>query len=263
MFDGCLVNDVVKYPRGKDRVAIRAVWTGIAIDLGRKTQPLIHQIKDGLFVGTWKVIGLESHSKVPRETIVIVEPDEVSETIGAGDVLVLGRGAVTKYATNQLNPKPESTRAVEVGIDKLRGILSPSTLLGTELLVFHSPADDISTKDLNVITSSSNSYVGEFAYISTTIARFTLEFKLSGKAVAARSIIDMLSPIRSFLLDASEEICLVIPRKKGRRAEEGERVIRAEWSQLKPQAFDSVFTLPLLVVPGNLRHPSLLGFCPK
>ena len=90
--------------------------------------------------------------------------------------------------------------------------------LGTTLLVFHDPADDITAQDLRVIKSGARHYTAQFTYIGTSIARYTLEFKLSGKAVAARNIIDMLLPIRSFVLDASEEMCLDILRKKGRRA---------------------------------------------
>jgi hypothetical protein len=219
MFDGGLVNEVLEHPRGKGMFAVRAIWTGISVGVNLETKTIIHQIKHDLFVGTWKVVGIESHSKVPREIIVIVEPDDVTETIGPGDILILGRGAVSKYASNQIEPKPESSQVVEVGYDRLRGILSPSSMFGTQFLVFHNPADDITAEDLSIIRSSGERYRGDFAYIGTTIARYTLEFKLSGKAVAARSVIDILVPIRSFLLDASEEMCLDIPRKKGRRAE--------------------------------------------
>ena len=218
MFDGGLVKEAIKSPRGEGLFAVRAVWTGISIDAHVKARPIIHQIKNDIFVGTWKLVGIESHSKVPREIVVILEPDDVTETIKSGDVLILGGGAVSKYGTNLIEPKPESTQAVEVGNDNLGGILAPDPQLGTELLVFHSQADDITAQDLIVIKSLVKNYVGEFAYIGTTIARYTLEFRLSGKAVAARSVIDMLSPIRSFVLDASEEMCLDIPRKGGRRA---------------------------------------------
>jgi hypothetical protein len=175
MFDGGLVKEAIKYPRGEGMFAVRAVWTGISIDVHVKAKQVIHQIKNDIFVGTWKLVGIESHSKIPREIVVIVEPDEVSETIYSGDVLILGGGAVSKYGTNLIEPKPESTQAVEVGNDKLRGILSPNALLGTELLVFHDEADVITAKDLTVIKSLVTNYVGQFTYIGTTIARYTLE----------------------------------------------------------------------------------------
>jgi hypothetical protein len=220
MFNGGIVSEAIKYPRGKGRLAVRAILTGININSNLNTKTIIRQIKGDLFVGTWNVVGIEGHSKVPREIIVVVEADEASQTINPGDILILGRGAVSKYATNLIEPKPHSLQAVIVGSDELRGLLFPDPLFGTALLVFHNPADDIMARDLSLIRTSTNTYITEFLYISTCIARYTLEFKLSGKAVAARSIIELLSPIRRFVLDASEEICLDIPRKKGRRAEE-------------------------------------------
>jgi len=220
MFNGGLVNEAIKHPRGKGVIAVRAVWTNLAIDVNNKSHLLIHHIKNDMFVGTWCLLGLESHSMIPRETIVLLKPNEVTEEISQGDILILGRGAVSKYATNLIEPKPELTQAVEIGRDKLRGVLSPSALLGTELLAFHDPSDEITARDLEFVWSCDQHYKSEFAYIGTTIARYTLEFKLSGKAVTARSIIDVLSPIRSFVLDASEEMCLGLPRKKGRRGED-------------------------------------------
>lgn len=218
MFDGGIVDEAIKHPRLKGSLAVRATWTWVSVGPPSKNT-IIHQIKDDMFVGAWKVIGMESHSKIPRELIVIVEPDELAQSMNRGDILVLGRGAVSKYVTNSINPRPESAEAVEVGHDRLRGILSPDILFGTALHVFHNPSDDVTDHDVGFVTSSKHTYNCIFKYLITTIARYTLEFKLSGKAVPAKSIIDILAPLRDFILDASEEICLGIPRKRGRRAE--------------------------------------------
>jgi hypothetical protein len=175
MFDGGLVSEALRHPRGKELFAVRAVWTRISIDTKAQNRPLLHHIKGDLFVGTWKLTGIENHSKLPREIIAVVEPTENSQTIEAGDVMVLGGGAVSRYATNTLKPKISTPVAVEVGEGKLRGILSRSTFIEAELLVFHNPSEDISASDLRSLRDPLNKfdYAGIFSYVSTTIARYT------------------------------------------------------------------------------------------
>lgn len=239
--EGGLVTEVIPFPRGKGWIAIRAIWTGINWKPPLKV--LIHHIRDDLFVGTWKVVGIEALSKFPREMIVVVEEDDSTYQISQGDILIFGRGAVSRYVAKSKSALPSTPIAVEIRNGEYKGILAPNPKWGTELILFHDVQDDINEKELSQATEHKKTYFFSCFYINTAIGRFTIEFKLSGKAVSAKSVVDILQPVRGFVIGASEELCLKIPRSRGRRAE--------KYTEL----FDPTITLKAASVRFRL-HPS-------
>lgn len=82
-----VIHEALRHPRGPNRVAIRGICKGLTLDMWPEKPIRFHHIRGGCEAGTWKMVAIEWHNKMPREIVVVVEPEDGLLVIENGDVL--------------------------------------------------------------------------------------------------------------------------------------------------------------------------------
>jgi hypothetical protein len=212
--EGGLVLDSIAYPRGAGWFAVRGRWTGGNWKPGLRLN--LGQYRGGLFVGKWRLVGVDLLSKVPRETVLILSPDDPDSSFAENDIVAFGPGAYSSFNIKSLDPPLEDGRILEVSDRGYKAVVRGRSGGGQELIVFHEAGQDFGHASFRSAKSSHERHDISLEYNYTCNPEYSVEFCLNGSKVGVGILVDSLSLARSFVLATGQEKMGIIRSTGGR-----------------------------------------------
>jgi hypothetical protein len=212
--EGGIVHGAMAYPRGDGWVAVRGCWTGGEWEQGHVAS--LSHFRDGLFVGSWRLVGVDIVSQIPEGRVLILAAEGNRLPILPNDIFVFGDGAYSSFDVRYLAPYVPGVRPLTIGKRGYKAILRPSETEGQEVIVFHEVGRDFdmaSFKDAKFLNVS-HDLILEWVY--TASPTYSAELRLKGSKVGIGILVDTLSTARSFVLSAGQEK-LGVPRSRSGR----------------------------------------------
>lgn len=235
--DGCVVKEVFNHPSGNDVVALRGVWSG-GNWTSKATLTLRHQ-REEKFVGLWTIVGAERTTN-GTDPLILVKPSHKNLAIHAGDTLLLGDHTVaTKIVLRSTDLPHKRDCSVQFSVARFHGVLIHTSETEITLTLFHRPDATLFSFEEQPIFWQGKQYR---AHILLEENNVFLNFKLAGENVRIKSLLDTLTPLRAFTLDAGQQ--LLYQRRAGRKK-------RLVYDFFEPALQVSAGSVVVKVLPGK------------
>lgn len=232
---GAVVDRSFPYPGRPNTFAVSAVWAGGSWSPGE--EPRFSLLRPTGARGTWTIRGVESGPTTTQSPTVILGSDGPVGAPRPGDLMVAEGAAVSLFKV--LKSSEQSQRRLPARIGEWLALTNVKDLDSGILAVFHPKSSHPKPGDISELTVRDRKISVEVEEYATNWSdNSTLELTIAASAAPIKSFMDLLTPIRDFVLNAGQELF------EGRvRPSIGRR----------PASVSDMFEPELALAPGSIK----------
>ena len=240
--DGGIVKGVVPFFRSDRQIAVIGVWSGGIWSPSAKE--VVRQYRGNTLVGVWQIVGVDYPSHQLSDAILLLEPQGDALPPLEDDMLVFGEGVFSRLQVEESTLSLESDAAVEVGKMRYHGVAHVRDKQIDSIWLFHQVDAVIDSSEIQPIWWRGKEFSTRLRLSRFEDAtHYLVQLTLGNEQVSLQHLLKTLPPLRSFVLDAGQEMLF-----QEQRPSQGSRM---------RQTYD--YFEPLITAePGSLRlfiHP--------
>jgi hypothetical protein len=214
--DGGIIKSSIPLWTNSRQVAVQGVWTGgVWYPL---TKAVLRQYRGTTLVGIWRIVGVDIPSRQDSDTVLLLEPEGNVLSPQQGDVAVFGDGVFTHLPIVKSNLSLNFAVPIEFGVERYHGIALVQEWEFDSILLFHKEDSLIENKPNQVIFWKGKPYTAIIGLLHVHEGvSYLIRVSLNGKSVSASRLINTINPLRSFALDAGQELLFQVQSTPHRR----------------------------------------------
>ena len=203
--DGGIIQSSVPLWGAPRRVAVQGIWSGGVWHQSTKT--VLRQYRGTTLVGVWRIVGVDIPSRQNSDAALLLEPEGNVLPPHPGDVAVFGDGVFSVLPVVESNISLDSAVPVEFGTEGYHGIALVKDGRLNYILIFHKEDSLIENKPDQIMLWNGKLYtvIIGLPHFNEAVS-YLIQIYLNGKSVSASRLIKTINPLRSFILDAGQEL---------------------------------------------------------